>query len=147
GVAPNKSSAALLGDSPMAILLALGIGLFGALCLGLGLYSFFKGRRHLPQFSEFGEGVVSGFTEPDGEGFVRPRVRFARGGVTVTITGTVGSNYPAYQVGQRVPVRYPVGRPDLAIIADFNNLYLFEVVSIGFGMAGVGVAFLLLFLY
>lgn len=128
-------------------LLALGIGLVSALFLGLGLYSFFKGRRLLPHFSEVGEGVVSGFTESDDEGFVRPRVRFVLGGVTVTITGAVGSNPPAYRVGQRVSVRYPPGKPRLAILADFQNLYLGDVALIGFGVAGVGVAVLLLVLY
>jgi hypothetical protein len=46
-----------------------------------------------------------------------------------------------------VPVGYPLGRPDLAILADFTNLYLFEVTSIGFGAASVGMAVLLLVLY
>jgi hypothetical protein len=128
------------------ILVALGFGLVGALSLGLGLFCFFRDRRLLPHFSEVGEGVVSGLTEPDEEGFVRPCLRFARGGVAVTITGTVGSCPPAYRVGQRVAVRHPPGRPDLAIIADFDHLYLFEVSSIGFGAAFVGVAVLLLVL-
>ncbi|WP_425618272.1 DUF3592 domain-containing protein [Anatilimnocola sp. NA78] len=131
----------------MAILLALGLGLFGALCLGMGLFCFFRDRRLLSHFSEVGEGVVSGFTEPDDEGFVRPRVRFARSGVIVTITGSCGSNPPAYQLGQKVPVRYPLGKPGKAIIADFNHLYLFEVSSIVFGAASVGVAILLVVLY
>src|SRR5262249_40347686 len=108
----------------MMILVALGFGLVGTLSLGLGLFCFFRDRRLLSQYTEVGEGVVSGFTEPDDEGFVRPRVRFARGGVTVTITGLVGSNPPAYKVGQRMAVRYPPGRPDLAKIADFQQLYL-----------------------
>jgi hypothetical protein len=126
------------------ILVALGFGLVGTLSMGLGLYSFFRGRRNLPHFSEVGEGVVSGFTEPDDEGFVRPRVRFARGGVAVTITGSVGSCPPAYRVGQRVAVRYPPGRPDLAVIADFNHLYLFEVTSVVGGAVFIGGAVLLL---
>ena len=82
----------VVGGESMAILLALGFGLFGALCLGLGLYCFFRDRRLLRQFSEVGEGVVSGFTESDDEGFVRPRVLFVHGRVTVTLTGSVGSN-------------------------------------------------------
>jgi hypothetical protein len=131
----------------MVFLVVLGFGLFGALSLSLGLYSYFKGRRHLPQFSEVGEGVVSGFTEPDSEGFVRPRVQLVHRVVRVTITGSVGSNPPAYQLGQRVPVRYPPGKPGLAIIADFQNLYLFDVASIGFGAVSICVAVLLLFLY
>jgi hypothetical protein len=130
----------------MIFLVALGFGLVGALSLGLGLFSFFRDRRRLPHFSEVGEGVVSGLTEPNDEGFVRPCVRFARGGVTVTVTGDVGSCPPAYRVGQRVAVRYPPGRPDLAILADFRHLYLFEVSSIGFGAAFVGAAVLLLVL-
>lgn len=129
------------------ILLALGFGLFGTASLSLGLYSFFKSRRALPPFSEVGEGVVCGFTESDPEGFVRPLVRFTRGGVTVTITGSVSSNPPAYRVGQRVPVRYPPGKPGLAVLADFRNLYLGDVALIGFGVAGVVAAVLLLFLY
>jgi len=128
------------------ILLALGIGVVGTLFLGLGLFSFFRGRHRRRPFSESGEGVVSGFTEPDDEGFVRPRVRFARGGVTVTITGTVGSIPPAYQVGQCVAVRYPPGKPGLAVIADFQQLYLSEVALIAFGAAGIGVTVLLLVL-
>lgn len=128
------------------ILLALGIGLFGTVCLGLGLYTFFRDRRGLPQFSEVGEGVVCGFKEDD-EGFVRPLVRFSQDGVTVTITGSVGASPPAYRIDQRVPVRYPPGKPHLAILADFRNLYLFEVASIGFGVAGIGVAILLVVLY
>ncbi len=126
------------------ILLALGIGLTSGLFLGLGLFSFVRGRRLLARFSEVGEGVVSGFTEDDEEGFVRPRVRFVHAGGSVTVTGTVGSNPPGYKVGQRVPVRHPPGRPDLAVLADFRHLYLFEVVSIGIGAVGVGVAVLLL---
>jgi len=129
------------------ILLALGFGLFGTLTLGLGLFCFFRDRRALPYFSEGGVGIVSGFTEPDEEGFVCVRVLFVHGGVTVTLIGTVGSNPPGYKVGQEVAVRYPPGRPDLAIIADFRHLYLFEVASIVFGTAGVGVAVLLLVLY
>lgn len=132
---------------PGPILLALGIGLFGALSLGLGLYCFFRGRRSLPHFSEVGEGVVCGFTEPDDEGFVRPRVRLVHRVVAVTITGSVGSNPPGYKVGQRVAVRYPPEKPGLAVIADFRNLYLGDVALIGFGEAGVGVAVLLLVLY
>ena len=57
-----------------------------------------------------------------------------------------GSNPPAYKVGQKVAVRYPPGRPDLAAIADFQHRYLFEFASIGIGAAGVGTAFLLLYL-
>src|SRR4051812_34988286 len=108
----------------MAILLALGIGLFGALLLGLGLYSSIQDRRILRRYTEVGEGIVSGFTEPDDEGFVRPRVQVVHGRHTVTITGSVGSSPPAYRVGQRVAVRYPPGRPGSAKIADFQNLYL-----------------------
>lgn len=89
------------------MILALGIGLFGVLLLGLGLFCFFRGRRLLRHFSEVGEGVVSGFTEPDEEGFVCLRVEFVHSGGTVAITGAVGSNPPAYRVGQRVPVRHP----------------------------------------
>lgn len=131
----------------MAILLALGTGLFGALLLGFGLFCFFRDRRTLPLYSEVGEGTVSGSTETDDEGFVRPRVLFVHGRVKVTITGEVGSNPPAYRVGQRVPVRYPPGKPRLAVLADFRNLYLGDVALIGFGAAGVVVAVLLLVLY
>jgi len=126
------------------ILVALVFGLVGTLSLGLGLFCFVRDRRLIRQFSEVGEGVVSGFTEPDDEGFVRPRVRFAGVGVTVTITGLVGSNPPAYRVGQRVAVRYPPGRPDRAILADFQQLYLPDVALIGFGAAFVGGAVLFL---
>ena len=129
------------------ILLALGIGLFGTLLLGLGLFSFFRDRRLLPHFSEVGEGVVSGFTEPDEEGFVRPLVQLVHGGATLTITGSVRSNPPAYRIGQKVPMRYPPGKPRLAILADFRNLYLGDVALIGFGGVSVGVAVLLLILY
>lgn len=128
------------------ILLTLGIGLVGTLFLGLGLFSFIRDRRTLTHCSEFGEAIVSGFTTPDEEGFVRPRVRFTRGGVAVTITGPVGSNYSAYRVGQKVPVRYPLGRPDLAIITDFQQLYLVDFVLIVFGVAGIGTAVLLFIL-
>src|SRR5262245_58542326 len=123
-----------------SIWLALAFGLFGAVTLGLGLFSFFRDRRLLPHFSEVGEGIVSGFTEPDEEGFVRPCVEFVHSKGTVTITGNVGSNPPGYKIGQKVPVRYPPGKPRLAILADFRQLYLFEVASIGFGVAGLGAA-------
>lgn len=126
------------------MLVALVFGLVGTLSLGLGLFCFVRDRHRLRQFSEVGEGTVSGFTEPDDEGFVRPCVRFARGHVTVTITGSVASCPPAYRVGQRVAVRHPQGRPDLAIIADFDHLYLFEISSIVFGAVFVGGAILLL---
>jgi hypothetical protein len=128
------------------ILPVLGFGLVGTLFLGLGLFSFVRGRRLLPLFSELGEGIVSGFTEPDDEGFVRPRVQLVHARGTVTITGTVGSNPPAYQVGQRVAVRYPPGRPGLAVIADFHHLYLFDFTLIVFGAASIGTAVLLLVL-
>ena len=128
------------------ILVALGFGLVGAVFLGLGLFSFFRGRRLLSQYSEVGEGIVSGFTEPDEEGFVRPRVQLVHGGKVTTITGTVGFNPPPppYRVGQRVKVRYPPGRPGSAVIADSRYLYLFELASIVLGASGVGAAFLLL---
>jgi hypothetical protein len=132
---------------PEVVGLALAFGLVGALPLGLGLYSFLRDRRSLPQYSEVGEGVVCGFTEPDDEGFDRPLVRFSHGKVTVTITGSFGSIPREYRIGQRVPVRYPPGRPDVAIIADFNHLHLSNVAFIGFGAAGVGVAVLLLVLH
>lgn len=128
------------------ILLPLGIGLFGCLVLGLGLFCFLRDRRRLPHSSEFGEGVVSGFTEPDDEGFVRVRVMFVSGGKTFNITGSVGSNPPGYRVGQRIAVRYPPGKPRLALIADFRHLYLFSVSAIAFGTVSVGVAVLLLVL-
>lgn len=127
----------MVGDGPM-ILRTLCFGLVGALflgLLGLGPFCLFRDRRHLRQTSEVGEGVVIGFTNSADEGYAMPRVRFACGGVTVIITGSVGSCPPAYRVGQRVPVRYPPGRPDLAIIADFRHLYLFAVSLIVFGVA------------
>jgi len=127
-------------------LVTLGIGLFGCLLLALGLYCFLRDRRDLPHFSKVGRGVVSGFTEPDEEGFVRLRVQFIRGGRTYTITGSVGSNPPAYRLGQRIAVRYPPGRPRSAIIADFRHLHLFNVSAIAFGTVSVGVAVLLLVL-
>lgn len=127
-------------------LVTLGIGLFGCLLLGLGLFCFLRDRRHLPHFSEFGEGIVSGFAEPDEEGFVRIHVQFIRGGNTYTITGSVGSNPPAYRLGQRIAVRYPPGKPRLALIADFRHLYLFSISAIAFGTVSVGVAVLLLVL-
>lgn len=126
--------------------LALGIGLLGVLLLALGLFCFFRDRRDLPYFSEMGEGVVVGFTESDDEGFVRPRVQFVQGTVTVNITGDVGSNPPGYRVGQRVPVRYPPGKPRLAILADFRHLHLSTVGLIFFGAVSVAVAILLLVL-
>jgi hypothetical protein len=128
------------------ILLPLACGLGGALLLGFGLFCFFRDRRHLPRYSEVGEGIVSGFTEPDEEGFVRLQVQFVHGGKTFTTTGDIGHNPPTYRVGQRVAVRYPPGEPDSAIIADFRHLYLFEFAAIVIGAAGVGTALLLLVL-
>ncbi len=127
---------------PAVLAFALG----GTLFLSLGLYSFVRDRSLLARYTEVGEAIVSGFTEADDEGFVRPLVRFTHGGRTVTITGSVGSDPPAYRVGQRVAVRFPHGRPGSAVIADFRHLYLFEVASIGFGAVGVGVAVLLVVL-
>lgn len=127
------------------ILVAL-VGLVGCLFLGLGLFSFFLDRRLVPRYSEVGEGIVSGFTETDEEGFVRLRVQFIHGGKTLTITGDIGHNPPTYQVGQRVAVRYPPGKPGSAIIADFQHLYLMELGLIVIGGAGVGAALLLLVL-
>ncbi len=114
--------------------------------MGLGLFSVFRDRRLLPRYSEVGEGIVSGFTEPDDEKFVRPRVRFVHGGGAVTIIGAVGSCPPAYHVGQRVAVRYPRGEPGLPIVADTEHLYSFELASIALGALGVGAAFVLLYL-
>jgi hypothetical protein len=128
------------------MILAALCGLVGTLLLSLGLFCFFRDRRHLPQFSEVGEGIVAGFTEADEEGFVRPHVRFTHGRETVIIIGDVGSNPPGYRVGQKVAVRYPPGRPRLAIIADFRHLHLFNVANIFFGTVSIGVAILLLYL-
>ena len=87
-----------------------------------------------------------GFTEDDDEGFVRPRVRFTHGGITVTLIGSVGSNPPGYRVGQKVAVRYPPGKPGAAVLADFENLHLFNVACLGFGTVSIGVAIFLLVL-
>lgn len=129
------------------IAVVLGIGFVSALFLGFGLFLFFRDRHLLRQYTEVGEGIVSGFTEPDDEGFVCPRVQFVHSGGTVTITGSIGSNPPAYRIGQKVPVRYPPGRPDAAILADFQNLYLIEFATIGIGGAGVGTSVLLVCIY
>jgi len=122
------------------ILLTLGFGLVGTLFLCLGLLSLYSNHRLLRRCSEVGEGVVSGFTEPSDEGCVRPRVRLVHVGDTIIITGAVGSCPPGYQVGQRVVVRYPSGKPGMAVIADFQQLYLLQVAMIGFGALGVGAA-------
>jgi hypothetical protein len=107
-----------------AIVLGYGVS---ALFLALGLGSFISIRRHLDRCTGRALGTVVGHTEPDEQGCSRPLVRFDHGGTTVTFTGEVGSRPPAYAVGQRVPVRFPRGEPEGAVIADWRNLYSFPL--------------------
>ena len=66
----------MVGGESMVILLALGFGLFGALCLSLGLYVFSGIAPSSASLPRWARGVVSGFTEPnDG---VRPPPRPVR---------------------------------------------------------------------
>ena len=108
-------------------------GLVGLLFLGLGLYVHSRSQSRLSLFTETAEGVVVDFTEPSYEGNVRPRVQFNYGDRMVTIVGKIASSPPAYDIGQKVSLRFPHDNPATAVIADFWNLYLFQIVLLCFG--------------
>src|SRR5262245_16558084 len=115
------------------LFVALPFGFVGALFLGLGLYLHARNKRVMLEYSGAVDGVVVGYTDEDFDGNVRPRVQFQSGQESVTITGKVASSPPAYSIGQKVPMRYPPESPSLAFIADFWNLYLFQIVLVVFG--------------
>lgn len=121
-------------------LFLLAAGLMSFLAVG---YLFFQSR--LFQGGVECQGMVIDLvTRPDedeSEGQA-PIVRFiAQNGQEFTFTGTVYSHPPAYNIGQTVPVVYPINQPERARIKGESKLLLIVFVTLGFVLLCSGLWF------
>jgi hypothetical protein len=116
------------------------LGVFGAVGLGLLGGALFAMQSTLA----FQEGaLVTPGTVVAVEGG-KPVVEFEdRAGETHRVWGTVSSNPPAYERGERVEVRYRPGAPDQARIDGFLENWFVSLVLGGLGtvFTGVGAGF------
>jgi hypothetical protein len=102
-------------------------GLAGSLLLATGLGWLARNVLRLSAYSKRVEGTVTGFTEPDSEGDTFPLLSFVWEDRRFEVKGIAA---PWYWLGRTVPLRFPPGRPNKAIIADFANQYLFPLAVI-----------------
>ena len=116
------------------LLSALVFGTVGALILVLGLALHVWTRRVVSRCTEEAEGVVTGFTERDEDGFRRPVVEYAHGAETVTLTAAVSFASPTFEVGQRVRLRHPPDEPGNAVLeTSLRARHLLHVAFIALG--------------
>lgn len=118
-------------------------GIIAAIGIGVGVF------KAPPQDSLVARGEVVAMTSNAGSGGdseYRPVVEFEdAAGRTHRITGSVGSNPPAYSVGESAPVLYDGLNPDAAVIDTFTERHLLPLALGGFGaiFAAVGGGLLL----
>lgn len=121
-------------------LFLLGSGFIALLAVG---YLFFQSRP-FQQGVECEGTVIDLVTRPDedeSEGQA-PVVRFiAQNGQEFTITGTVYSRPPAYNIGQTVPVVYPTNQPERARIKSESKLPLIVFATLAFVLICSGLWF------
>lgn len=109
-------------------------GLIGALFLALGIVSAVSSQRLLAN----GTHVEGDVIRLVGSDTYAPVVRFtAADGRTVEFKGRGSSSPPAYDIGERVKVVYPTGRPGDAVIHGFFSLWGFALIGGGLGALGV----------
>jgi hypothetical protein len=102
-------------------------GLVGSLLLATGVGWLARNVLRLWAYSTRVEGTVTGFTEPDADGNTFPLLGFVWEGRRIEVKGVAA---PWYWQCRTVALRFPPGRPNQAIIADFANQYLFPVAVI-----------------
>lgn len=106
-------------------------GAIGVLFLVLGIASLVSSWRLL-DLGVRSQGVVTGFVSSRTP---QPKVRFVdETGRTIEFVSRAGSNPPAYDVGERVEVLYPQGKPERAVIHGFFSLWGFAVIGGGLGL-------------
>jgi hypothetical protein len=111
-------------------------GLAGSLLIATGLGWLARNVLRLWAYSKRVEGTVTGFTEPDSDGNTFPLLSFVWEDRRIEVKGVAA---PWYWQGRTVAMRFPPGRPNKAIIADFANQYLFPLAVI----AAAGVVILI----
>lgn len=105
-----------------------GILLFmGILFAGIAAYFLYQDYALQKNGVQVEGTVISLAMSQDDDGFTSyaPVVRFtSQGGREFTFTGTVYSNPPAYQTGQKVTVLYPIDQPGEAKVKGEGNLLM-----------------------
>lgn len=121
----------------------------GAIELLVGLFFYFRTRSFLERALDT-TGTVKGFSQSsssEGGTTYHPVVAYAAAdGRTLEFTDSIGSNPPAFEVGETVPVKYDRARPESAKIAKPLRIWLVAglLTSMGALSAAVGVLLLLL---
>jgi Protein of unknown function (DUF3592) len=110
----------------------------GLVAVAIGLFIFFRTRAFL-ESAVSAEGTVKGHEErhssDSGTTYV-PVVEFtAADGRARRFTGSVASDPPAHEVGERVQVKYDPSNPEEARIGGGINLWLVPGVLIAAGIA------------
>jgi hypothetical protein len=122
--------------------LAGGLGLIATAC-GFAIYTSVWLYRSTPA-----HGSVVGLVKveaQDGNGInYAPRFTFkAEDGRTYTVTSSLASNPPEFEIGQEVSVRYVETKPASATIDSFGQLWIFSIVFAGLGAFFTGAGYLL----
>ena len=116
----------------------------GLFFVGVSIVMFVMYKHLVKGHTEHGEGTVIGFLEgqdADGESSYRPQVQIDHEVGPVTITGRIGASSPAYRVGRKIAVRYPPGRPGLAVInRERRMFYLAQAFFLTSGAIAIVVA-------
>lgn len=112
-------------------------GLGGGLFLLIGILMLFS-RRELLAEGVRAEGEVIRLVGSD---TMAPVVRFnAEDGRTVEFESSASSNPPAFEVGERIEVLYPSGKPGRAVINGFFSMWGAALIGGGLGLLFVLIA-------
>jgi hypothetical protein len=131
------SSTGLAKTPPVLVLVSALFTLVGVGLLGSGALLYSNTRAFLRDAIE-GTGMVIAVDRSrsaDGDGFVYyPVIEFTPlDGNQIEFTANVGSNPPAYAVGDSVNLLYRPESPQAARIKDFWSLWLGEIIVVGIG--------------
>lgn len=122
---------------------------YGIAALFLGLPFLVLGSYLLADNLRFARGAASAEAlvlenvlrvDAEGQGGYAPRYRFldAEGRPHVALA-PLQSSRPLYRPGERLPVLYPPGRPELSRIGDFFSLYGLGSILAALGLAASGI--------
>jgi len=107
----------------------------GTLLLGVGIW-LFMGKLEFVDHSTVADGIVTDLESSSSKNgrTYRPVVNFRdSGGQEQTFVSSMGSSPASYEVGESVKVRYEPGKPSMAVIDSFWEVWGIVTVVVGFG--------------
>ena len=126
-------------DLAARLLLALGVG-----CLLLAGYLAWNTLAFTPGAANATGEVVSYREVRDGEKTrLRPRIKFTTAtGEIVTVEGQFSTGAQRFAIGEKLPMRYRLNRPNEARVALFMDNWLGPCVAVFVGLTGLAGGFL-----